>query len=78
MNKAMIFIKSLYKRFLWNGGRQKLGFFSLIKYFEFIDVNRTVYSRVNENKHFGGNISHYINDSIFVDDINIRALISIL
>ena len=45
MNGATIFFKKWYRnnRFEGNGGgRQKSGYFSLMKYFEPIDVNRTV------------------------------------
>ena len=42
---AKLFWKSLYQndRFLGNTRPSKLGYFSLKKYFEFIDVNRIVF-----------------------------------
>ena len=46
-NRATIFLKNFYQdmNFLGNGESSKLDYFSLMKYFGFIDVNRTVDSR---------------------------------
>ena len=47
MNRTTIFLKIFYQdmNFLGNGESSKLDYFSLMKYFGFIDVNRTVDSR---------------------------------
>ena len=46
MNKARIFLRSLYQnnRFLGNEGLSKIRLFQSYKYFGFIEVNRTVLS----------------------------------
>ena len=44
MSWVNIFLTSLYKFIGFRAGSQKLGYFNLMKYLGFIDVNQTVHT----------------------------------